>query len=110
MPASLTSSRTLQRHRRLAGRLMALFEQLGAVENRRAPLPPAVAGRARRTLAEIEAALGTPLCVPPGTRMPSDLFIGTVLGIEALAAHKRLTDKAVLAKYGKTYPRRSERE
>lgn len=110
MPFPPPSSRSLQRHRRLARRLMALFEQLGTVENRRAPLPPAVAAPARRTLAEIEAALGTPLHVPAGTRMPGDLFIGTVLGIQAFAAHKRLTDKALLAKYGKTYPRASGRE
>jgi len=106
----MPSSRTLQRRSRLARRLMALFEQLGVLEDRRALLPPILAGAARRTLCEIETALDASLELPTGTRRPADLFIGTLLGMQVFAEHKRLTDKAFLLKHGKTYPRASGQE
>jgi hypothetical protein len=75
------------------------------VVDRRAPLPPREAGDARRTLGDVAAAIGGGCEPPAGTRRPADIFVSTLMGMEALNRLNRLQQKAYWRAQKKRYPR-----
>ena len=109
MPYPVLTHRDHHRQASIARRLHTLLASLDHID-RRAPLPPATAGAARRTLSEASSLLGTRHVVPAGTRNPGDLFVGTIANLHALQRLYRLQDKAFHARPGQTYPRRSGEE
>lgn len=62
-----------RREKRIVLRLIKQLEVLDLVD-RKALLPAAFAGEARRTLMEAEALLHGNLLPPEGTRIPSEIF------------------------------------
>jgi hypothetical protein len=105
MPNPVPTRRAYLRRQRLAGRLLALIDTLGA-HDRRAELPRPVAGAARRTLGEAAALLGT--SAPPIGLRPADIFVAALQQVSVLAARSRRDNPAVAAAAEKIYPRREQ--
>jgi hypothetical protein len=92
MPNPRPSPKHIRRVKRIALRLLELFEALD-LPDRHALLPAEFAGRARRTLADAEALLHGNLLPPEGTRKPADLFVSTLLNLKLVGAYKDLVQK-----------------
>lgn len=90
MSHPLPSNAHQRRVKRIALRLLDLLEALD-LPDRRALLPAAFAGAARRTLGEAEAVLGGGLLPPDGTRRPGDLFVSTLLNLKLISHRNRLS-------------------
>lgn len=106
MPNPLPTRRAHLRRQRLARRLLALIDTLGA-QDRRAPLPKSVAGAARRTLDEAGTFLGT--ATPRPGRRAADIFAAALAQAGVLAARARLDSRAVTDAAQKIYPRDKRR-
>lgn len=93
MPNPRPSPKHIRRVKRIAVRLLDLFEALD-LPDRKAVLPAAFAGEARRTLGDAEALLQGDLLPPAGTRDPGQLFASTLLSLERVSRYKTLLRQA----------------
>lgn len=93
MSHSLPSPKHQRRVKRLTSRLINLLEALD-LPDRKALLPAAFAGEARRTLGDAEALLHGGLLPPAGTRDPGQLFVSTLLNLECVSRYKALLRQA----------------
>lgn len=92
MPNPRPSPKHIRRVKRIARRLLELFEALD-LPDRKAVLPAEFAGRARRTLADAEELLHGDLLPPEGTRQPADLFVSTLLNLKLVGVYKDLVEQ-----------------
>jgi hypothetical protein len=107
--SSLPSRRDLFHQQRVVERLSSLLDLLGALPDRRAPLPADIAGNAHRTLGAAAAIVGTDILPPAGTQHPAAFFVATLRALEALSDCHRSQNRAAHAGVRKIYPRRSLR-
>jgi hypothetical protein len=104
------SRRQHHRLRSLGLRLWAVLEQLDAITERKAPLAPAIAGPALRTLGEAHRYANLPPLTLSNKRlMPGELFAETLSALLHLRTLNTLSRKASQATQQKSYPRRSKR-
>lgn len=106
MPAPLSRHQHYRFH--AAGlRLWALLEQLSALTDRLAPLPPTVAGPALRTITEARSLAHLAPFAPGSTpRVPGEIFAEALSVLLHLRDLNRLSFKAKNAPIGKSYARR----
>ena len=103
MSHPLLATQSRRRERRIAVRLYELLEALD-LPDRKALLPPAFAGEARRTLMEAEAILHGNLLPPEGTRIPGEIFASTLLNLKLISPRNDLTHKANSRRSRKVIP------